>query len=48
MQNIDEDTKCPECGAEMMAEWENNGFSPPDPTHWEITGMTCPECGHEE
>lgn len=29
----------------LTAIWENNGFEPPDPTHWEISGYeNCPSC----
>ena len=39
---------CPECGVIMRQVWDNTGFEPPDPTHWEIVGYECPDCGHEE
>lgn len=40
---------CETCGAELMPIWENNGFNPPDPTHWEITGYEqCGNCSEGE
>lgn len=50
MQNIKhiDDEHCPECGELLEFVWENNGFTAPDPEHWEITKVYCPECGYEE
>ena len=39
---------CSKCGTMMKQLWENNGFEEPDPTHWELIGYECPECGHKE
>ena len=36
---------CSDCKEPLKAIWENNGFEPPDPTHWEITGYeNCSIC----
>lgn len=39
---------CPECGDLLECIWENNGFTAPDPEHWEVVGVVCPSCGYEE
>lgn len=35
---------CTECGELLEGIWENNGYQPPDPTHWEIVGYYKCEC----
>ena len=36
---------CNSCGNELEPIYENNGFTAPDPTHYEITGYKpCVEC----
>jgi len=36
---------CITCGAELESIIENNGFTAPDPTHYEIIGYRpCQEC----
>jgi len=43
-----EELVCSKCGAIMKQLWDNTGFEPPNPTHWEIIGYKCPGCEHEE
>lgn len=40
--------RCPECGEILEEEWENVGFTAPDPEKWIVTRIYCPECGWEE
>jgi len=35
---------CPSCLQELEPIYENNGFQPPDPTHYEIVGYKPCEC----
>ena len=40
---------CPKCGTSMDEVWENNGYTPPmGPSHWEIVGHKCSECGYKK
>lgn len=39
---------CPECMCLMTPVYENNGFQAPDPTHYEVVGVNCSNCGHKE
>jgi len=48
MSKTNGEDQCPECGSLMHVEWENTGFEAPDPTHWEIVGYQCQECGYRE
>lgn len=38
---------CPVCKVPLNDVWENTGFEPPDPTHWEIIDWECPQCGYK-
>lgn len=44
----DETENCPNCGEPMIEIIENNGFTPPDPVHYDLVGFECTECGHRE
>jgi hypothetical protein len=37
--------ECFNCGELLEPIYENNGFNPPDPTHYEITGWKKCACG---
>lgn len=43
-----QDENCPKCGELLEIEQENVGFQPPDPVHYEVTKVSCPNCGYEE
>lgn len=38
---------CTQCGGLIKFEYENNGFQAPDPTHYEVSGGQCINCGHK-
>lgn len=38
---------CNNCGGQIKIEYENNGFNPPDPTHYDPIGGQCIVCGHK-
>jgi len=40
--------KCPICGRVVKEVWENNGYPPPDPTHFEMVGYVCEVHGEVE
>ena len=40
--------KCSICGGELEPIYENVGFTPPDPTHYEITGYKPCTCTDED
>jgi len=41
------DGVCPYCHSELGVELENTGFTEPEgPSHMEVVGQTCPNCGH--
>jgi len=35
---------CSHCKSELEPIYENNGFTPPDPTHYEIVGYKSCKC----
>lgn len=37
----EDDKLCGACGKLMSAVYENNGFTPPDPTHYEVVAVKC-------
>ena len=47
IEELTED-KCPKCGEILFFNWENNGFSEPDPTHYEIVSEYCKACGYHK
>jgi len=45
----EENGLCENCGSELEPIYENNGFTAPDPTHYEVTGYKpCAECSYIE
>lgn len=39
---------CPVCHGLLNPIYENNGFTAPDPTHYEVTGVKCSVCSYQE
>lgn len=38
---------CFDCKGFLSFTYENNGFSAPDPEHWEVTRVYCEHCDKE-
>lgn len=42
--DIEDEVYCEDCEAPMIPEYENNGFSQPDPDNFELVGFKCKFC----
>lgn len=45
---VDIDCVCPVCFGLLKVEYENNGFTPPDPDKIEVSYLLCPNCGYKQ
>ena len=47
---FDDLPKCPkpDCGQILNEDWQNVGFTAPDPEYWQVEGYSCPVHGEVE